>query len=32
MDTYGIYGHMVGGESEKTAEIIEGVFERVLKG
>lgn len=32
MDTYGIYGHMVSGESEKTAEIIEEVFERVLNG
>lgn len=31
MDTYGIYGHYVNGESEKTAEIIEDVFEKILK-
>ena len=31
MDTFGIYGHEVEGESQTTAGIVESVFEKVLK-
>ena len=31
MDTYGIYGHKINGESAQTASIIESVFQKILE-
>ena len=30
MDTFGVYGHEVDGEAEKTAQIIDGVFNDLI--
>jgi hypothetical protein len=30
MDTFGVYGHEVDGEAEKTAQIIDGVFNGLI--
>ncbi|MGN0984579.1 MAG: hypothetical protein ACI4OI_07025 [Gemmiger sp.] len=31
MDTFGVYGHVLTGDDENTAQAVNGVFLRVLK-
>ena len=31
MDTYGVYSHELLGDSKKTAELVEGIFGKILQ-